>query len=99
MSKAKQCSQADIPAFLLTTRREREKKISVLFSFTVAQILRNCTDFSWLFWIYGRLKEIRIWSHMNEEQNIHIHSKYIFLSYVHKTSMLSLAVTDHVLLV
>lgn len=91
-------SQADIPAFLLITR-EQEKKFSVLFSFTVAQIPRNCTDFGWLFWIYGRLKEIRIWSHMNEELSIHIHSKHTFLSYVHRPAMLSLAKPDYVLLV
>lgn len=80
MSKAKKYSQADILAFLLTLMREREKKLSILFSFTVAQIPRNCIDFSWFFWIYSRLKEITIWSHMNEEQNIHIHSTSIFLS-------------------
>lgn len=70
-----------------------------MFSFTVAQIPRNCTDFSMLFWIYSALKEIRIQSHMNEEQNIPIHSKHIFLSCVHRAAMLSLAMTDYVLLV
>lgn len=89
-------SQADIPALLIM--REQEKKFSILFSFTVAQIPRNSTDFSWLFWIYGRLKEIGIWSHMNEELSIHVHSKHILLSYVHKLAMLSLATPDYVLL-
>lgn len=98
-AKQRSIAGLTIQLFFSPLQERKRKKFFTLFSFTVAQIPRNCTDFSMLFWIYSTLKEIRIQSHMSEEQNIHIHSKHIFLSRAHRAAMLSLAMTDYVLFV